>query len=156
MKRSLLVVDDELDMLQLLKRSLEPDLNCRVETASSGEMALQTLADRAFDLVLADIKMPGMDGLKLLDLIKKDTPDLTVVMTTAYGHIEMAVEAMRRGAYDFITKPFDHEALVLRIEKAFERSRLLKENIRLQQVCLDDVFQDLVGKSSKMQRIYET
>jgi DNA-binding NtrC family response regulator len=100
--------------------------------------------------------MPGMDGLKLLELIKNDTPDLTVVMTTAYGHIEMAVEAMRRGAYDFITKPFDHEALVLRIEKALERSSLLKENIRLQQVCLDDVFQDLVGKSSKMQRVYET
>ncbi len=156
MKRSLLVVDDELDMLQLLKRSLEPDLNCRVETASSGEMALQTLAERAFDLVLADIKMPGMDGMKLLELIKKDSPDLTVVMTTAYGHIEMAVEAMKRGAYDFITKPFDHEALVLRIEKALERSSLLKENIRLQQVCVDDVFQDLVGKSSKMQRVYET
>jgi DNA-binding NtrC family response regulator len=156
MKRSLLVVDDEPDMLQLLKRSLEPDLNCKVETATSGETALQTLAEKAFDLVLADIKMPGMDGLKLLELIKKDNPDLTVVMITAYGHIEMAVEAMKRGAYDFITKPFDHEALLLRIEKALERSSLLKENIRLQQVCPDDVFQDLVGKSSKMQRVYET
>jgi DNA-binding NtrC family response regulator len=156
MKRTLLVVDDELDMLQLLKRSLEPDLNCRVETASSGEMALHALAEKTFDLVLADIKMPGMDGLQLLELIKKDIPDLTVVMITAYGHIEMAVEAMKRGAYDFITKPFDHEALVLRIEKALERSSLLRENIRLQQVCPDDVFQDLVGKSLKIQRVYET
>ena len=156
MRKSILVVDDEPDMLNLLKRSLEPDLNCRVDTATSSNIALKILEKNTFDLVLADIKMPEGDGLELLERIKKNSPNLTVVMMTAYGHIEMAVEAMKRGAYDFITKPFDHEALVLRIEKALERSSLLKENIRLQQVCADDVFQDLVGKSSKMQRVYET
>ena len=126
MKRSILIVDDELDMLQLLKRSLEPDLNCMVATAPSGEKALQILAKNPVDLVLADIKMPGMDGLELLELIKRENPDLTVVMMTAYGHIDMAVEAMKSGAYDFITKPFDHDALILRLEKALERSSLLK------------------------------
>jgi DNA-binding NtrC family response regulator len=157
MDRSILIVDDERDMLQLLKRILEPDLKCRAETASSGEQALKLLTEQSFDLVLADIKMPGMDGLELLELIKRDHADLTVVMMTAYGHIEMAVGAMKSGAYDFITKPFEHDALVLRLEKALERSGLLKENQRLQQKCRDEHgFQDLVGRSEVMKRLYET
>ena len=155
--RSILIVDDERDLLQLLKRSLEPDLDCRVETASNGNSALKCLGTDVFDLVLADIKMPGMNGLELLEHIKKEMPDLTVVMMTAHGDIEMAVQAMKSGAYDFITKPFDHDALLIRLEKALERSNLLKENLRLQRVCQDgSAFQDLVGTSSKMQRVYET
>ena len=155
--RSILIVDDERDLLQLLKRSLEPDLNCRVQIASNGDAALKNLGTDVFDLVLADIKMPGMNGLELLEHIKKEMPDLTVVMMTAHGDIEMAVQAMKSGAYDFITKPFDHDALLIRLEKALERSSLLKENLRLQRVCQDrSAFQDLVGKSSKMQRVYET
>jgi DNA-binding NtrC family response regulator len=144
MKRNLLVVDDEADMLFLLKRSLEPDLDCRVVTAASGEIAVQHLQEQHFDLVLADIKMPGMNGLELLEAIKRDRPELTVVMMTAHGDIETAVRAMRQGAYDFITKPFDHDALVLR-------------NQRLQQACREESgFFGLVGKSACMQRVYET
>jgi len=157
MNRQILIVDDEMDMLQLLKRSLEPDLNCKVETALSGEQALQLLERKIFDLVLADIKMPGMNGLELLELIKRENPDLTVLIMTGHGDIEMAVEAMKSGAYDFITKPFDHDALVLRLEKALERNSLLMENIRLQgELRASDVFQNIVGKSAKMQRVYET
>jgi DNA-binding NtrC family response regulator len=157
MTRKILIVDDEMDMLELLKRSLEPDLNCKVETALSGKLALQLLENKIFDLVLADIKMPGMDGLELLELIKRENPDLTVLMMTGHGDIEMAVEAMKSGAYDFITKPFDHDSLLLRLEKALERSSLLMENIKLQEELLEsDVFQNLVGKSEKMQRVYET
>jgi len=157
MKRSILIVDDEQDMLDLLKRSLEPDLNCRVEPASSGEAALKRLADESFDLVLADIKMPGMDGLELLEIIKRKNPEQTVVMMTAFGQVETAVAAMKSGAYDFITKPFEHDALLLRLEKALERSILLKENQRLQQACSPlAVFQNLVGKSAVMQRLYDT
>jgi DNA-binding NtrC family response regulator len=157
MKDRLLIVDDEPDMLQLLKRSLEPELECLIQTVPSGEAALRALSGDRTDLVLADIKMPGMDGLELLDLIKRQYPDLTVMMMTAYGHIEMAVDAMKRGAYDFITKPFDHEALVLRLEKALERSRLLRENQRLMEECQSaHRFQDLVGESPAMQRVFET
>ncbi len=153
---SILVVDDEMDMQQLLKRSLEPALEYRVEIASSGEMALSMLSNNRFDLVLADIKMPGMDGLELLELIKRESPDITVVIMTAFGSIDLAVEAIKNGAYDFITKPFDHNALVLRLEKALERSTLLRENLRLQKECLDiHVFQDLVGKSARMKKVYE-
>ena len=157
MAQHLLIVDDEPDMLTLLKRSLEPELDCRVDTASSGETALKMIRDGDYDLVLADIKMPGISGLDVLERVKADHAEITFVMMTAYGHIEMAVEAMKRGAYDFITKPFDHDALVMRLEKAFERSRLLKENLRLHQECHStDMFQELVGKSQQMQRVYET
>ncbi len=157
MKRSILIVDDEQDMLGLLKRSLEPDLGCRVSTAASAEEALKQLAESAFDLVLADIRMPGMDGLELLEIVKRKNPDQTVVMMTAFGEIDTAVGAIRSGAYDFITKPFEHDALVLRLEKALERSTLIRENQRLQQACAPlSVFQTLVGKSAVMQRLYET
>jgi len=157
MSVSILIVDDEKDMLQLLKRSLEPDLRCRIETTSSGRSALQRLARDRFDLVLADIKMPEMDGLELLELIKRDNPELTVVMMTAHGNIDYAVQSIRRGAYDFITKPFDHETLVVRLEKALERSRLVRENQRLQEECRgNEVFENIVGKSAAMNRVYET
>jgi DNA-binding NtrC family response regulator len=107
--------------------------------------------------VLADIKMPGMDGLELLEIIKRNNPEQTVVMMTAYGEIDTAVGAIRSGAYDFITKPFEHDALVLRLEKALERSTLIRENLRLHQACSPlPAFQDLVGKSAIMQRLYET
>jgi len=157
MKRAILVVDDEIDMLMLLKRSLATEFDCTVETAPSGEAALQLLGRSYFDLVLADIRMPGMDGLELLELIKRDNPDQTVVMMTAFGRIETAVQAMKSGAFDFVTKPFDHETLIVRLEKALERSSLLQENIRLQRACAqEDALRGLVGKSAAMGRIFET
>ena len=157
MKETLLVVDDEQDMLQLLKRSLEPDLNCTVATALSGEEAIRILQAQPIDLVLADIKMPDMDGLELLGRIRREHPWLTVVLMTAHGCIELAVQAIKAGAYDFITKPFDHDSLVLTLTKALERSRLLRENLRLQRCVQDEsAFANLVGRSRAMQRVYET
>jgi DNA-binding NtrC family response regulator len=157
MQRSILIVDDEADLRQLLRRSLAPDLGCEVETAASGEEALLKLSARPFDLVLADIKMPGMDGLELLEIIKRKRPGQTVVMMTAFGQVDTAVRAMKSGAHDFITKPFEHEALVVRLEKALERAALIRENQRLQDACSPlSAFQELVGKSAVMQRLYET
>jgi DNA-binding NtrC family response regulator len=154
----ILIVDDEPDMLELLRRSLEPDLKCRLSTASSAEQALQVLSENAVDLALVDIKMPGMDGLELLELVKRKWPDLTVVMMTAYGTIETAVSAMKQGAYDFITKPFDHEALLVRLEKALERSSLLAENRRLRQGSSDApaLFHGMAGESQAIRRVFET
>ncbi len=158
MPQQMLIVDDQPDMLTLLKRGIEPELKCRVDTAPSGEVAMEMIHATEYDLVLADIKMPGISGLDLLEWIKAEHgDDVTVVMMTAYGQIELAVKAMKGGAYDFITKPFDLDALILRIEKALERSRLIKENTRLQNACgATDMFQDIVGKSPQMLKVYET
>jgi DNA-binding NtrC family response regulator len=157
MRETLLVVDDEQDMLQLLKRTLEPDLGCRVETTLSGEEAVHIVQEQPIDLILADIKMPDMDGLELLKRVRQEYPWLTVVLMTAYGRIELAVQAIKAGAYDFITKPFDHDGLVLTLSKALERSRLLRENLRLQRCVQEEsAFQNLVGRSRAMQRVYET
>jgi DNA-binding NtrC family response regulator len=155
--RTILVVDDEPDLLRLLARSLAPDLNCRVETAASGKAAMAALGKERFDLVLADIKMPKMDGLELLELIKREWPDQTVVMMTGHGRIDTAVAAMKQGAHDFITKPFDHEALVIRLEKALERSALIRENLRLKASDREtEGLEGLVGKSPAMRRVFDT
>ncbi len=154
---SLLVVDDEPDLLGLLKRSLEPDLDCTVTTAASGKAALSLFSENSFDLVLLDMKMPEMDGMELLELIRRARPEQTVVMMTAYGDIDTAVSAMRNGAYDFITKPFDHDALLLRLEKALERSALIRENVRLRTgTRTPHEFCGLVGKSPAMQQVFAT
>ncbi|MGA7874247.1 MAG: sigma-54 dependent transcriptional regulator, partial [Desulfoferrobacter sp.] len=154
---TLLIIDDEPDMLQLLKRSLEPEMGCNVKTASNGKEALKMLASEPLDLVLLDMRMPGMDGLEVLQRIRSKHSWLTVIMMTAHGCIETAVQAIKMGAYDFITKPFDHEALVWTLNKALERSRLLRENLKLQRHAhCHQAFQNLVGRSAKMQRVYES
>ncbi len=157
MKHAILIIDDERDMLNLLARTLSPELDARIVTASSADEALAVLDREAFDLVLSDIKMPGMDGLELLRRIKDHRPDQTVVMMTAFGSIDMVVHAMQNGAYDFVTKPFDHDALVVSLRKALERSGLLKENRMLQRSCFSGgLHQDLVGQSMAMKKVYET
>jgi DNA-binding NtrC family response regulator len=156
-RENLLIVDDEQDLLGLLKRTLEPELRCEVMTASSGEEALGILGTVHVDLALIDMRMPGMDGLELLEEIRRNHPWLTVVMMTAHGCIELAVQAIKGGAYDFITKPFDHESLVMVLNKAMERCRLLRENLRLQRrVERQNAFQNIVGRSAVMQRVFET
>ena len=157
MTRTILIIDDEKDMLQLLKRSLEAELGCHVTTVDNSEMALSCFTPNEYDLVLTDIRMPGMSGVDLLAEIKKMRPEQTVILMTAYGKIDLAVEAMRQGAYDFITKPFDLDTLMVRIEKAFERSHLIRENTRLQYECrCHAVFGNLIGESPAMQRVFET
>lgn len=157
MERSILVIDDEADMLNLLKRTLSKDLEAKVATAASGEAALALLEEERFDLILSDIRMPGMDGLSLLSHVKEVNPEQTVLMMTAHGDVDTVVEAMKQGAYDFITKPFDLDALVMRLEKAFERTTLLRENLRLQRQCRSgNIFEEMVGKSVAMQRVFET
>ena len=107
MTSQILAVDDEKDMTRLLKRTLESEIDCTVSMAFSGEMALNILEKDTWDLVICDIRMPGMDGFELLDQIRKRFPDLTVVMITAFGNIDSVVKAIKSGAYDFIAKPFE-------------------------------------------------
>jgi DNA-binding NtrC family response regulator len=156
MKPRLLIVDDETDMLRLLSRTVSKALDCQVETAASGEEALRRFAPEAFDLVLLDIRMAGMDGMAVLEEIQSRAPGTTVIMMTAFGAIEVAVEALRKGAYDFITKPFDHDELIHHLRNALERGRLLQENRKLKkQVPATETFQGFVGASPVMQKVYD-
>lgn len=144
-------------MLRLLRRSLSGDLQCEVDTASNAEQALELLERSRFDVVLADVRMPGMDGIELLDRVVKLHTGLTVVMMTAYGSIDLAVQAMRLGAYDFVTKPFEHDKLVHVLKRALERSSLVQENLALQRRIRDqEKPHELLGRSPKMQKVLET
>ncbi len=154
----LLIVDDEEDMLKGLKRTLALDFKgMDILTAARAQEALHLVEKESVDLVLTDIRMPDMDGLELLRRLLKIDPWLTVIMMTAYGSIELAVEAMKRGAYDFVTKPFDKEVLLRTIHKALERNSLIRENLSLQrQVGERAALKNLVGQSPPMRRLLET
>ncbi len=156
-KPRLLIVDDEMDMLRLLSRSIRADFDCEVETVSNAAAALEIFRLRSFDLALVDIRMPGMDGIQLLEQLRILDPGLTIIMMTAYGAIEVAVESIKKGAYDFITKPFEQNDLVRLLQKGMERSLLLRENQQLQQrIRKEETFQNFVGSSPPMQKLYDT
>ncbi|MBW2182614.1 MAG: response regulator, partial [Deltaproteobacteria bacterium] len=104
----ILVVDDEKKMRHILQLMLERE-GFKAEQAENGKVALAMLKEKRFDLVITDLKMPEMDGMSLLDEARKIDPDFPIMVITAYGTIENAVEAMRKGAIDYITKPFEEE-----------------------------------------------
>ncbi|MBF0376489.1 MAG: sigma-54-dependent Fis family transcriptional regulator [Desulfamplus sp.] len=107
-----------------------------------------------FDLMLCDIRMPGMDGFELLDYVSKQYPDLTVIMITAFGSIDVAIEAIKKGAYDFISKPFEQDEIIFRVRKALERSSLIRENQKLNSEK-SARFGRLIGDSPAMQQVYQ-
>jgi len=154
---SILVVDDEPDMLELLRRTVSRELGWKVVTAGSGREGLEAEQENSPDLVLLDIKMPDMDGMEVLRILRQRPNPPTVVMMTAYGVIELAVESIRQGAYDFITKPFDYARLVHTLRQAMEHRRLLRENLALQRLVREkETFQEMVGTSPVMRRVFET
>jgi two-component system, NtrC family, response regulator PilR len=129
-KASILVIDDEEGMCRLLKGVLSQEGH-HVKTITSSVKALSLLTRENFDVIITDIKMPGMDGVELLRNILKTNPDQAVVMITAYGSIESAVDAIKIGAYDYITKPFQTDQVIHAISKIIERSSLIEENKKL-------------------------
>lgn len=155
MADTILIVDDEVDLLHGLERTITMDVDSRVLLAENGERALNIVETEPVDAVLADINMPGMDGISLLRAIKSKDPSITVIIMTAYGTIERAVEAIKAGAYDFIQKPFDEERLIHLIKKGLERNRLVRENARLvQKLCEQEPFENMVGRSKPMFTVY--
>ncbi|HHB75006.1 MAG TPA: sigma-54-dependent Fis family transcriptional regulator, partial [Desulfobulbus sp.] len=152
----LLIVDDEKDLLQGLKRMLArefPELD--IHTRNDPAAALALVREKPVDLVLLDIQMPEIHGLELLKQMNSIDKNLTVIMMTGYGSIEVAVQAMKSGAYDFITKPFDKTILFRAVGKGIEHNHLLRENIKLRErICEKEPFANFVGQSAPMQRLY--
>ncbi len=157
MKARLLIVDDERDMLRLLERTVAGEVDCHVDTAVNAYKAQALMEAQPYDLVLLDVRMPGMDGMELLGKIRTDSPDVTVVMMTAFGTIDLAVDAIKQGAYDFLTKPFELDKVVHVVDKALERSHLVRENRLLQErLRKQESFQEMVGMSHRMAKVFET
>jgi len=152
---TILIVDDEKNYLIVLEALLGPE-GFEIVTSASAIDALDLVRNSDLDLIIADMKMPGMTGMELLEECKKVNPELPVIIMTAYGTIETAVEAMKKHAYDYITKPFQNEQLKLTVKKALENYRLIKEN-RLLSEALTDRFKygNIVGKSKLILKIYD-
>jgi len=153
--KKILVVDDEAPLREILQRGLAQMGGFSVEVARNGQEAIDKIEKEIFDLVLTDLMMPEMDGMELLKLIKGTRPEMPVIMMTAYGSIDTAVEAMKTGANDYITKPVDLKDLLLRISKVRQENLLLQEN-RLLRMELRKKFEfsNIIGKSRKMQEIF--
>jgi two-component system response regulator AtoC len=155
-KKKVLVVDDEESMRHMLSLILKRE-GYAVLTAGDGKEALALAEAHLFDFVLLDVVMPGMDGLEVLKTLKERKVEATVIMMSAYGNLDTAVEAMKGGAYDYISKPFKPDEILLALRKAEERESLRKENVRLrQEVCRDFSFGNIIGKSAGMLKLFET
>lgn len=154
---TILIVDDEPDFVRGLCRSIPIEIPSRVLGAANALEALKLIGDHDVDLVLSDVRMPDMDGLELLQAIKSRDPLITVVIMTAYGTIGQAVEAMRRGAYDFIQKPFKLEEIYRILKKALERHHLIRENLCLKERLSSSAsFDPFVYHGPEMQRVLRT
>ena len=133
MPQRILAVDDELDMLMLLRMIIEDNTDYEMETTNNPSEALKMVRENEYDLVISDLKMPGMDGLELCDVVREIDPDLPLIMITAYGSLETADEAMKKGVADFITKPFRKDSILFTINRVLELARVKRENIKLKE-----------------------
>ena len=155
--KQLLIIDDEENMRHMLT-SLTRNAGYQVDCAANGLEALKKLQAKSFDFVLCDLKMPKMDGMGFLDAARDHLGATTAIMMSAYGTIDLAIEAMKHGAYDFISKPFKTDEVLLALKKAEERELLRKENLVLRRKIKsfegDFQFGSMLGKSKAMQAVF--
>jgi two-component system response regulator AtoC len=153
--KRVLIVDDEENFRHMLSVILKKE-GYDVEAASNGEEALQKVTLSPYDQVLCDIRMPKMDGLDFLNEAKKAGVDTTIIMMSAYGTVDIAIEAIKLGAYDYISKPFKPDEVILTLKKAEERERLRRENELLRkEVKKEYSFENIISKNKQMQKIFE-
>jgi DNA-binding NtrC family response regulator len=138
MPSKILVIDDEPDMLYLLRMILEDNTDHVVETTNSPGEGLHLFMKGDFDLVITDLKMPGMDGLDLFDEFKESRPHVPVIIITAYGSPGAATEALQKGVADFITKPFKKDSILFTVKRALELAEAKKENLELRKKLQPD------------------
>ncbi len=151
----ILIVDDEPNMLHMLSAVLEAD-GFEPVCAQSAREALRLLDAEDFDFVLSDVRMPGMDGIQFLDELRRRNLDAVVILMSAYGNVDLALEAMRKGAYDYISKPFKTDEVSLTLRKAAERERLRKEVVRLKRrLGMVETGPDIIIESDAMRRVME-
>ena len=150
---SILVVDDKDTVRQMLSKTLQSE-GYEVDMAADGATALEKAKEKQYDLVLTDLKLPEKDGLEVLSTMKDLDPDVAVIVMTAYGTIESAVQAMKMGAFDFLTKPFDTDHLNMLIKRALETRRMMAENVLLREELAQSLgFTEIVGKCEKMKEV---
>ncbi|MGE5607157.1 MAG: sigma-54-dependent transcriptional regulator [Bacteroidota bacterium] len=155
MNDRILLVDDDPGMRDTLEAVLVAE-GYNVVAVASGKEAEAILVSDSFDVMLLDFKMPDCTGLELLPRVRGFNSEMPVIMMTAYGTVKLAVEAVKQGAYDFITKPFDLEEMLLLIKKALEMKKLTEENQELRRMLKEKfIFKNIVGSSPKMQAVYE-
>jgi two-component system response regulator PilR (NtrC family) len=153
---SILVVDDEEIMREILEALLTRE-GYHVRLAASGEEGLEQARSFPFDAVLVDVMMPGMDGLALLDELKKLDEELPVMMVTAFASVETAIQAMKHGAFDYITKPFKNDEVLVVVRNAVERRQLVAENAALRQSLQAQYqrFAGIIGRSPRMKQVFD-
>ncbi len=155
-EKRVLVVDDQRDMLLLLRKVIVKKYRCEVKLADSGDAALALVESWTPDVVLTDIKMPGIDGVTFLRRLTRFDPTITTIVMSGYGTIEIAVQALKEGAYDFFEKPFDNEQIIHAISRAVERTMLLRENLQLHHRLTSSLNNTgFIGQSKKLTRILE-
>jgi len=133
MPEKLLIVDDEPDMLKLLSMIIKEKTPYEVVTTNNPLEALEFAKKGGFDLVISDLKMPGLDGIELIEAVKNIDEDIPIIIITAYGTVESASESMNKGGFDFITKPFRKEQILFTIDKAIKWLKLQRENKMLKE-----------------------
>jgi DNA-binding NtrC family response regulator len=152
----LLIVDDDPITLDLLKEVLSKE-GYDVVTALSGEEAIGRGSDRVFDIVITDVRMGETNGMEVLRSFKKLAPETTVIVITAFGSIETAIEAIREGAFDYISKPFKLEEIKFTLRRALEQRRLLQENKFYRQELLAQYqIENVIGRTPQMLEVYKT
>jgi two-component system NtrC family response regulator len=154
-KPSILLIDDD----QSLRRVIEYNLTehgYAVRAVASGEEGLRLLDQEPFAAVITDITMPGISGMEVLAAVRQRDPEMAVIVITAYGTIESAVEAMRQGAFDYLTKPFNRDELRLTLERALRLRRLEKENVHLRAAVIDrHRFEGIIGDSDRIREVID-
>ncbi|MDP2960190.1 MAG: sigma-54 dependent transcriptional regulator, partial [candidate division Zixibacteria bacterium] len=156
MKKSKIVIaEDDQSLSRIMEYSLK-DEGFEVNVFPNGKEALSFLQEKDVDLIISDLTMPEMGGMELLKEVQKMKLEVPFIIITAFGTIDSAVEAMKAGAYDYITKPFSQEELILVVKKALEHKSLKEENINLKSQLVEKYkFENIIGKSPKMEMVFE-
>src|SRR5829696_7085056 len=153
--KHLLIVEDEAPLREAIAEQLT-DRGYRVEQAESGEEAIERLGDFAFDIIISDLRLPGIDGSAVVEAAVERYPHIIAIVVTGYGTVKDAVEAIKRGAWDFVSKPFQIDELLHVLDSALEQKRLKSENAYLRAQLEERYsFEGVIGKSRPMTRLFQ-